>query len=86
MSDQEEEAQDQTPEEGSGDSATVQAALSGIPGLAESMGNRPARPAPAAGGDESGESEEPEPQYGGSRKQVEDSETVQQALRQLGLQ
>lgn len=85
MSDQEEQEQasEETPDS---DSDTVQAALKGIPGLAESMGNRPARPAAGAGDDESGESQEPGPQYGSSKKPVEDSETVQQALRQLGLQ
>jgi hypothetical protein len=82
MSDEELEGQ-QAEEPASGDSATVQAALAGIPGLADSMN----RPAPTSS-EESPESEgeEPEPGYGAPRGQVEDSETVQRALRQLGLQ
>jgi hypothetical protein len=82
MSDEEVEGQ-QAEEPASGDSATVQAALAGIPGLADSL-NRPA-PAPAEESEE-GEQEQPEPGYGAPRSQVEDSETVQRALRQLGLQ
>lgn len=82
MSDEEVEGQ-QAEEPASGDSATVQAALAGIPGLADSLN----RPAPAATDEsEEGEQEEPEPGYGAPKSQVEDSETVQRALRQLGLQ
>ncbi|HEX2180631.1 MAG TPA: hypothetical protein VHL54_14160 [Actinomycetota bacterium] len=85
MSDEEVEGQ-QAEEPASGDSAAVQAALAGIPGLADSLN----RPAPAATEEseesEEGEQEQPEPGYGAPRSQVEDSETVQRALRQLGLQ
>jgi hypothetical protein len=84
MSDEEVEGQ-QAEAPASGDSATVQAALAGIPGLADSL-NRPA-PAPAKESEEGEESEgeEQAPSFG-TRAPVEDSETVQRALRQLGLQ
>ncbi|HEX2053545.1 MAG TPA: hypothetical protein VHJ78_07480 [Actinomycetota bacterium] len=82
MGDQEEQGQE-SEAPASTDSDTVQAALKGIPGLADAVENRPARQ-PA--GDEQEEGGEPDSQYRSSRAEVEDSETVQQALKQLGLQ
>ncbi len=59
--------------------------MAGIPGLADSMTNRPARTGPMDEASES-EEEEPDPSIGKPRAPVEDSETVKQAMRQLGLQ
>ncbi len=89
MSDDEqdqEEHKEQAPP-ASTDSAAVQAALSGIPGLADSMGSRPAARTGADSMADMMKEPEPEPfQIGTPRAPVEDSETVQQALKQLGLQ
>lgn len=86
MSDEEQSEQEQAPP-ASADSAAVQAALSGIPGLADAVGNRPAAP---TGSDTMADLlKDPEadsPQIGTPRPKVEDSDTVQQALKQLGLQ
>lgn len=85
MSDEEQSEQEQAPP--ASDSAAVQAALSGIPGLADAVGNRPA--APTGSGSMADMLKEPEPesvQIGTPRPKVEDSDTVQQALKQLGLQ
>lgn len=79
----EEQTEGREPEApASSDSDAVQAALAGIPGLADAMHRPPARP--EVDGQESDE-EEPAAGFGAPR-QVEDSETVQQALKQLGLQ
>jgi hypothetical protein len=73
----------------SSDSDAVQAALAGIPGLSDSVGSRPAA---RTGTDsmnemmnESDSDQEPM-SFGTPKKPVEDSEAVQQALKQLGLQ
>lgn len=88
MSDEQEQAQElQAP--ASADSEAVQAALKGIPGLAESVGSRPADSSGSgAAEDMSNEpgSESEQEGVGAPKPQVEDSETVQRALKQLGLQ
>ena len=85
MSDEEPQGQESEAPPASGDSDSVQAALAGIPGLADSMANRPARTDPVDETSES-EEEEPDPSLGTPRAPAEDSETVKQAMRQLGLQ
>lgn len=72
----------------SSDSDAVQAALAGIPGLSDSVGNRPAA---RTGADsmadmmnDSGSGSEPM-SFGTPKKPVEDSEAVEQAKKQLGL-
>lgn len=67
----------------SSDSDAVQAALAGIPGLADNVGSRPAAP---TGADSMNESEGEPQEFGSPKAPVEDSEAVQQALKQLGLQ
>lgn len=88
MTDQDDETQEAAPP-ASSDSDTVNAALQGIPGLAESVGNRPT----ARTGDDAmqdmmreDESEPPMDDFGTPKPKIEDSDTVQQALKQLGLQ
>lgn len=88
MSDQQDPQEQEEEPPANSDSAAVQAALKGIPGLADAVGNRPAAP---AGSDSmsrmlSEEGEEEEPAFGTPKPEVEDSETVQRALKQLGLQ
>ena len=68
------------------DSDAVQAALAGIPGLADSVGNRPAAPAGADSMNDMDEQEGESQTFGSPKKPVEDSEAVQQAMKQLGLQ
>jgi hypothetical protein len=71
----------------SSDSDAVQAALAGIPGLSDSVGNRPAARTGADSMNEMMNEPEGEPQtFGTPKKPVEDSEAVQQAMKQLGLQ
>lgn len=83
MSEQEEEQAQEPEASANSDSDAVQAALAGMPGLAESVGGRQEAPGePDAGAEEPG-SEEP---AAGGKQEVEDSETVQRALKQLGLQ
>lgn len=70
------------------DSDAVQAALAGIPGLSDSVGSRPAA---RTGADSMNDMNEPEAgqepmSFGAPKKPVEDSEAVQQAMKQLGLQ
>jgi len=86
MSDQEEQAGESAAPPESTDSEAVQAALKGIPGLADSVGNRPPAPTGADSMTDAPEEEEEPMSYGTPRAQVEDSEAVQQALKQLGLQ
>ncbi len=84
MSDQEQQAEESAAPPASTDSDTVQDALQNMPGLAESMGNRPA----ARTGSDDAMEEEPDPDtssFGTAPEPVEDSETVQQARKQLGL-
>jgi hypothetical protein len=89
MSDEQEQGQEEAAPPASTDSAAVQAALSSIPGLAESVGNRPAA---RTGADSMADMmKEPESEsepmtFGTPKAKVEDSDTVQQALKQLGLQ
>lgn len=84
---QEEQVEEQPAPPASTDSAAVQAALSGIPGLADAIGNRPAARSGADSMADMMKEPEPEPfQIGTPKPPVEDSETVQQALKQLGLQ
>lgn len=86
MSEEEQAPEEEaTPE--STDSAAVQAALAGIPGLADSVSNRP----PARTGDDAMDEMMQEPEgeqvsFGTPKAPVEDSDAVQQALKQLGLQ
>ena len=82
MADEQEQGQESAAPQ-STDSEAVQAAMKQIPGLSEAVENRPPTqtPDPTA--------EEPEPDtsgFGTPRPQVEDSETVQRAIQQLGLQ
>lgn len=86
--------EDQAPQEeeeappASSDSDAVQAALAGIPGLSESVGNRPAA---RTGADSMADMmNEPDSgsetmSFGKPRAPVEDSEAVEQAKKQLGL-
>jgi hypothetical protein len=86
MSDEEPQAQESEEPSASGGTDSVDAAMAGIPGLADSMAaNRAADAGPV---DETGESEEeePDPSVGTPRAPAEDSETVKQALKQFGLQ
>jgi hypothetical protein len=88
----EEEQEPQEEEEAppaSSDSDAVQAALAGIPGLSDSVGSRP----PARTGADSMNEMMNEPEsgqepmsFGAPKKPGEDSEAVQQAMKQLGLQ
>ena len=86
MSEEEQAPQEEEAPPASTDSDAVQAALSGIPGLADSVGNRPA---PRTGADSMAdmmkEDEEEPMSFGTPRPEVEDSEAVQQARKQLGL-
>lgn len=88
MSEEEEQAPEEeeaAPE--STDSEAVQAALAGIPGLSDSVGNRPAARTGADAMDEMMQEPEAEPMsFGTPKAPVEDSEAVQQAQKQLGLQ
>lgn len=89
MSDEQEQVQEVEEESppASTDSAAVQAALSGIPGLADSVGNRPAaRTGADSMADMMNEPEQEPMSFGKPKPKVEDSETVQAALKQLGLQ
>ena len=83
MAEEQEQGQESAAPQ-SADSDSVQAALQNIPGLAEAVENRkPSNPVPDP------MAEEPEPDtsgFGTPKPQVEDSETVQQAIQQLGLQ
>lgn len=82
-----EEEQEAPP--ASGDSDAVQAALAGIPGLSDSVGNRPAARTGADSMNEmmnEPESEQESMSFGAPKKPVEDSEAVKQAMKQLGLQ
>ena len=74
----------------SGDSDAVQAALAGIPGLSDSVANRPAA---RTGADSMNEMmNEPEDSgseamsFGKPKEPVQDSDAVEQAKKQLGLQ
>ncbi len=85
MSDQEQQEEESAAPPASTDGDAVDAAMKGIPGLAESMESQPAA---RTGSDAMEEvvQEEPEPEsLKAPRPQVEDSETVQQARKQLGL-
>jgi hypothetical protein len=89
MSDEQEQVQEEEEEAppASTDSAAVQAALSSIPGLADSVGNRPAaRTGADSMADMMREPEQEPMSFGTPKAKVEDSETVQAALKQLGLQ
>jgi len=73
----------------SSDSDAVQDALAGIPGLSDSVGNRPAARTGADSMNDMMNESEPgqEPvSFGTPKAPVEDSEAVEQALKQLGLQ
>lgn len=88
MSDEQEQVQEEEEAPpASTDSDAVQAALSGIPGLADSVGDRPAARTGADSMNEMMEDSEQEPMsFGTPKAKVEDSDTVQAALKQLGLQ
>lgn len=79
------EQEEEAAEPESTDSAAVQAALAGIPGLSDTVGSRPA-PKSGSTQDLLNEPEDDSPVIGTPREPVEDSDTVQQALKQLGLQ
>ena len=87
MSEEEQAPQEEEAPPASTDSDAVQAALSGIPGLADSVGNRPtARTGADSMSDMMKEDEEEPLSFGTPKPQAEDSEAVQQAIKQLGLQ
>ncbi|CAN5893188.1 hypothetical protein BH23ACT12_BH23ACT12_10780 [soil metagenome] len=86
MSEEEQAPEDEAPV-ASTDSAAVQDALSGIPGLSDAVGNQPAARTGADSMNEMMEEPEAEPMsFGTPKAPEEDSDTVQQALKQLGLQ
>jgi hypothetical protein len=87
MTDEQEQVQEEEAPPASTDSEAVQAALSSIPGLADSVGNRPAARTGADSMAEMMQEPDQEPMsFGTPKPKVEDSEAVQAALKQLGLQ